>query len=92
MSTLYLDLGNTKAKWQLADASGALIYDELSVFLQSKAPSVSKVVIASVQSAQRQQQLISQMKAHLPVTFNAYFVMSALRSRGICARASLFCY
>jgi len=77
VSTLYLDLGNTKAKWQLADASGALIYDELSVFLQSKAPLVSKVVIASVQSAQRQQQLIRQMKAFLPVTFAQCRVTSA---------------
>ena len=75
MSTLYLDLGNTKAKWQLADASGALTYDELSVFLQSKAPLVSKVVIASVQSAQRQQQLISQTDCTLVEARKAFDIV-----------------
>ncbi|MGC1511278.1 type III pantothenate kinase [Ketobacter sp. MCCC 1A13808] len=68
MDTLYIDMGNSRAKWWLSSANarrGQLDYSSLSEGVEAihrQAPTVEKVVLASVLSVEKTKDVVSRLQ------------------------------
>lgn len=63
MSTLYFDLGNTKAKWFWQGQIGSLAYEGFQNSLPACVHQVDRLVVASVLGESQFQQVVSNLKA-----------------------------